>query len=102
MMTRNGVLQMVNDIKLDLAAKASVLSKPDRKDDRTAAKTEIKDDMTITTTLGTLVSSLLAENTIHDNTQRITELRRMIDNNQYFIDTNKLAEKLAHTILKSK
>ncbi len=90
---------MVNEIKLDALANASTLAKPVSRESKTTTAHAPHEDVTISTSLGSLVSSMIAENSTPDNSQRIIELKQQIQTNQYKVDIDQLAKKLSHTIL---
>jgi anti-sigma28 factor (negative regulator of flagellin synthesis) len=102
MLTRSEVLLMVNEIKLDALASVASLTKGTRKDTVVNAPTVAEDAITITNSLGSLVTKMMADNSVPDNQQRIIELKQKIDNNQYHVDIDKLAGKLTHTLLNVK
>ncbi len=93
---------MVNEIKLD--GIGSLLQANKATKDKTGGEdcAVNHEHMKVSSELGSMVNSLLADNTQLSAAQKIAELKDKINNNQYRVDLDKLADKLAHSILGTK
>jgi len=93
---------MANDIKLDHIGRGEPISRQTRQgvtNNNASAPTTSAESVTITNSLSALVDRVLAENNDKtNNQQRVVELKRQIENNQYKVDVDGLAAKLAHTL----
>jgi anti-sigma28 factor (negative regulator of flagellin synthesis) len=92
---------MANEIKLDTLLNVNT-TKPARKEQAKPVQQTDADDATISKHLGALASSLNANSHTVDNSKRVQELKDQIANNLYRVDMDKLAAKLAHTLLNTK
>lgn len=94
----------MNDIKLNGIA-ATNPSKLERKEPNTAQRLHVqnqtidKDDVTVSNQLGNMANTMVASTTQPDNSQRILELKQLINNNQYPINLQGISEKLSKSIL---
>lgn len=100
MNTRKGVFYMVHEIKLDGIAGPQTPAKPTRREAAPAAPLA-KDGVSISNQLSSLSSALVAENEVPSNQQRIMELKHQIQTNQYQVDIDTLATKIARNLLTS-
>ncbi len=96
---------MANDIKVMNIINPQTIAKstPSSRKESVLPASELNNDGTkLTSQLGSLVNTLLADNEIPDNSQRIAELKSQVQANQYRVDLDLLASKLAHTLTNTK
>lgn len=60
------------------------------------------DGLKVSSHINSLVNTLLAEYDVPDNRQRIAELKSQVEANQYHVDLDLLASKMAHELTNSK
>jgi anti-sigma28 factor (negative regulator of flagellin synthesis) len=93
---------MVNEIKLDGISSALQANKTAK--DRQVSQTGpvSHEQMKVSSQLSSMVNTALADNSQLTASQKVAELKEKINSNQYRVDLDKLADKLAHSILGTK
>lgn len=92
---------MVNDIKIDGLSKTLTNLKPASREIPAIHAPIAAEGIIIGTQLGTLASTLSADNHMTERSQHITELKQKILNNQYAVDIDSLATSMTHSIITS-
>jgi len=96
---------MVNEIKLDGLVTPQSAAKTPRKDanaTNATAHAANNEGITISSHIGTLAMLSIADNTSLENQQRVMEIKQQVQHNQYRVDVDALATKLAHTLFNTK
>ncbi len=91
---------MANEIKLDGVHHTTALANSLNKARVKPTHGLVPEDLKVSNHLGHIVSTLVAQNQMPDNHARVQALKQQVQNNQYRIDYEKLADKLAHTLVK--
>lgn len=91
---------MANEIKLDGILNPATLTNAHNKTRVKPTHSIVSEDLKVSNHLGTHVSKLVAQNQMPDNHARIQALKHQVQSNQYRVDFEKLADKLAHTLAK--
>lgn len=82
------------EVKLDNISAPLLANKPKKEEDSVKMTDVKQEDITVTNHLSKYVNAMIAENNPPDETNRVLEMKRRIDNNNYKVDTDQLATKL--------
>lgn len=96
---------MANEINLNNMINMQVSAKANnhaRKESVQPVDNSGTDGLKVSSHINSLVNTLLAEYDVPDNRQRIAELKAQVDANQYHVDLDLLASKMAHELTNNK